>query len=109
MQSRNADKEERTWLRCLDQLPCLICDIYFSERDTPAETHHLEGKTKPKAHLQTIRLCSRHHRVKDNQHPKRWVSVHGDGKFKFQDRYMMLPDLLKEQSQRVIELKASTV
>ena len=109
MQSRKADKEEKKWLNFLEQLPCIICDFYYCEPDTPAETHHFEGKTKPKAHLKTIRLCHRHHRIKDNHHPKRWVSVHGDGKFKFQDRYMPLPDLLKLQTERVGVLKRNTV
>jgi hypothetical protein len=109
MQSRKADKEEKIWLNLIAQLPCIVCDFYYCETDSPAETHHLEGKTKPKAHLKTIRLCHKHHRVKDNNNPQRWVSLHGDGKNKFKKRYMDLAILLKMQVTKVEELKSSIV
>ena len=105
MQSRKADIEETEWLGYLEQLSCLVCELYHQEPESPAETHHLDGRCKPKAHLETIRLCPRHHRLKDNKEEKRWVSLHGDGKFRFQNRYTFIGDLLKIQKERVESLK----
>ena len=109
MKSRTADTEEKAWLDCLEQLPCIVCEFFHGEDDTPAETHHIDGKTKPKAHLKTIRLCDKHHRHKDNRHPKRWLSRHGDGKRIFQDRYLHEMKLLELQGKRVSELLENTV
>jgi len=109
MQSRKANKEERAWLDLIEQLPCLVCDVYHHIDDTPAETHHINGRTKPQAHLKTIRLCANHHRLKDNHHPKKYVSRHGDGKALFQGRYTHEMRLLEIQEVKVAELLANIV
>lgn len=44
----------------IGQLGCIVCKevhcIY-----SPASIHHIEGRTKPGAHLLTIPLCYHHH------------------------------------------------
>lgn len=109
MQSRKADSTEKVWLNLIGQLPCIVCEMFHGADDTPAEIHHIDGKTKPNAHLKTIKLCAKHHRHKDNSHPKRWMSRHGDGKFKFQTRYIHELGLLDLQRHKVAELKMMLV
>ena len=99
--SRKALAHEAEWLGLIEQLPCIVCEVFHDEYDTPAETHHIDGQTKPDAHLKTIRLCTKHHSQKDNTRPKRWLSRHGDGKTIFQNRYFHEMDLLKLQQERV--------
>lgn len=104
MQSRKADSTEQAWLDLIEQLPCIVCELFHGVDDSPAEIHHIEGKTKPNAHLRTIKLCSNHHRHSDTHHPKRWLSLHGDGKFRFRDRYVHELELLDLQRHKVAEL-----
>ena len=86
MRSRPAEEHEREWLSWISQLPCIVCS-HFLNQDTPAEIHHIEGKTVTDAHCQTIPLCHRHHRHKDNAPRRRWVSRHGDGRRAFEEAY----------------------
>jgi hypothetical protein len=43
------------------ELGCIACRV-MGFADTPAEIHHIDGKTKPNAHFLTIPLCPPHHR-----------------------------------------------
>jgi hypothetical protein len=49
------------------QLGCIVCRTQL-EQLTPAEVHHLDGKTVPGAHLRTIPLCYHHHRSGVDNH-----------------------------------------
>ncbi len=109
MQSRRADSTEQAWLNLIDQLPCIVCELYHGVDDSPAEIHHIEGKTKPNAHLRTIKLCANHHRIQDTHHPKRWLSIHADGKSIFGDRYAPEPELLDLQRHKVAGIKLHLV
>lgn len=97
MHGRKANSEEREWLALLEQMPCIVCDMFHEAADTPAEIHHLNGQTAPCCHLQSIALCDKHHRRPDNQKPKRWISRHGDGKAAFEARYLPEHELLAYQ------------
>ena len=61
MKGRTPTVEEKRWLDSICLLGCIDCQremgIY-----SPAEPHHIDGKTKPGAHLNTIPLCPAHHR-----------------------------------------------
>ena len=59
----------------------------FSE----ASPHHIDGKTKPNAHLKTIPLCGLHHQIPGGTH----VSRHGDGRYRFEQAYGSEIELLK--------------
>jgi hypothetical protein len=63
----------------ITQVGCIVCRLYHY-CETPAEVHHLEGKTTAGCHFKTIPLCVRHHRHSDNQTPPRWLAYHGDKK-----------------------------
>lgn len=55
--------------------------------------HHIEGKTKPEAHLKTIPLCFRHHREGVNN--ELYVSRH-PFKHEFEERYGTEESLLQK-------------
>ncbi len=61
MQSRTPTKQEKLWMSKVAELGCIVCHEFYQVY-SPAEVHHLDGKTKPLAHLKTIGLCYRHHR-----------------------------------------------
>lgn len=107
--SRTPTKEEREWLQWCFQIPCLACKHFAGVYDTPAEYHHTRGKTDPGAHLDGFCLCERHHRISDTQHPKRWISRHGDGKRLFEARYCKEGEFLALQRKEVEALKRCLV
>ena len=82
-------------MNSVSNLGCIVC-LLFLEENTPCSPHHMDGKTKPGAHLKTIGLCSRHHQVSDTHKPKRWISRHGDGRKVFEHEYMTEAELLAE-------------
>ena len=61
MKSRNPTRAEREWMDAITNHGCVVCQREFGIF-TETEIHHLDGKTKPGAHLKSIPLCYRHHR-----------------------------------------------
>jgi len=62
VKGRRPNAEERRWLSNIREIGCIVCRRelnLFSE----ASPHHIDGKTKPGAHLKTIPLCGRHHQI----------------------------------------------
>lgn len=106
---RTPTSQESYWLELCQQLSCIVCERFHGVPDSPCEVHHLRGKTDPDAHLDTISLCTRHHRVSDNHHPKRWISRHGDGKRLFEARYAPEKQLLEWQRDRALKLEENRV
>lgn len=95
---RSPDKQETLWLDRITQVGCIACRI-FLKVESPAEVHHLDGKVKPGAHLRSIPLCPRHHRI-----PGRgWVS-RADGKKAFEAEFMPEDDLLEVTQALVTEM-----
>lgn len=43
-------------------LGCVVCK-QFHDEETPAEIHHVDGKTKEGAHFMVLPLCYIHHRA----------------------------------------------
>lgn len=109
MQSRTATKYEKEYLKLSEQVPCLACALFHDTPDTPAEFHHICGKTKIEAHLNGFSLCEKHHRISDTRHPKRWISRHGDGRMIFEARYMPEGAFLLEQQREVARIKNMAV
>jgi hypothetical protein len=92
MKGRNPNKQEKMWMNSLTQLGCIVCRIHY-QCETPAEVHHIDGKTKPEAHLKTIPLCFRHHREGVNN--DLYVSRH-PFKYEFEERYGTEESLLQK-------------
>ena len=84
MKSRKATKAEQDWLNSIAELGCIVCR-QEGYGYVPNEIHHIDGKTKPDAHLKTIPLCYLHHRAgRDcdhytSRHPfkARWEARYG--------------------------------
>ena len=74
MKGRNPTAKEREWMTRAREVGCIAC--IKSERIIPFEVppeytaiHHIDGKTKPGAHLLTIPLCPDCHQTgKDARH-----------------------------------------
>lgn len=105
---RPPTRREQAWLDKCAQVPCIVCYVFHGIPDTPAEIHHLDGKTKPDAHLRTISLCKRHHRTPDDA-PKKWMSWHGDGRRAFEKRYASADELYEIQCKAVADLERRMV
>ena len=77
-------------MSAIAELGCIVClDLGHK---TPAALHHIEGRTKPDAHLSTIPLCARHHQIPGEG----YVSRHGDGKARFEAEYGTELELLEK-------------
>ena len=68
---RTPTAEEKQWMDRIVQVGCIVCRRFYGQY-TPAEVHHLDGKTKPDAHLKSIGLCPNHHRING----RGWVTRH---------------------------------
>ena len=62
--SKPPNKKEKEHMDNVQQLGCIVCKL---ERGiyTPAEIHHIVGKTK-RSHMRVLPLCFRHHREGSN-------------------------------------------
>ena len=90
MKGRTPNKEEKAWMDKITALGCIVCynDLNVYTEGSP---HHIDGKTKPGAHLLTICLCGRHHQIPGEG----YVSRHGDGKARFEKEYGLESKLLE--------------
>jgi hypothetical protein len=86
---RKPTEEESRYLDDVSQLGCIICLLYLNIKDSPCEIHHVDGKTKPGAHMRILPLCARHHR----QTGKGYIS-RANGKKAFEQAYMPEEDLI---------------
>ena len=62
--SKPPNKKEKEHMDKVQQLGCIVCKL---ERGiySPAEIHHIVGKTK-RSHMRVLPLCYRHHREGGN-------------------------------------------
>ena len=91
MKSRNPTRAEREWMDAIVTHGCVVCRKEFGIF-TETEIHHLDGKTKPGAHLKAIPLCYRHHR--DGEDCSVYTSRHPFKK-RFEERYGTEQELLE--------------
>lgn len=85
LKGRAPNGPEKAWMNAIVQVGCIVCRLY-KNCETPAEVHHLCGKTEKGCHFKTIPLCVWHHRHPDNHKPPRWLAYHGNKK-SFIERY----------------------
>jgi len=86
----------------ISQLGCIVCHVHECLY-TPAEIHHIGGKTKPQAHLNSIPLCFFHHRGGENT--DQYVSRH-PWKSAFEARYGLESELLDFTTDKLNEGRA---
>jgi rubredoxin len=92
LKGRSPTKEEKEWMDKISEFGCIICKLFY-DCHTPPEIHHIDGKTKPQAHLMTLPLCYKHHREGANN--EMYVSRHPFKK-EFEKRYGRQKDLLQK-------------
>lgn len=84
MKGRTPSSAEKRWMDDICQIGCIAC-IVMGVEETPAEVHHIHGKTAPNTHFWTIPLCPPHHRygfangpvVSRHPHKKRFEELYG--------------------------------
>lgn len=93
MKGRTPTVEEQRFMDAVGGLGCIACRK--DGRINPwASIHHIDGRTKPGAHLKTLALCGPHHQ-QDDSDPMGRLSVHGH-KAQFEARYGTQYELLAE-------------
>lgn len=98
MQGRSPNKKEKQWMDSISNFGCIVCKLFY-QCNSPAEIHHIDGKTKPEAHFKTLPLCYKHHREGVNN--DMYVSRH-PFKREFEKRYGNQYNLL-ERLKELIE------
>jgi len=91
MKGRAPTKAERLHMERVAELGCIVCRMRGFP-GCPAEIHHVEGRTKPDAHLKVLPLCYHHHRGGKDAEP---ISRH-PYKHRFQEAYGTEQRLLSE-------------
>lgn len=101
MKGRTPTKKESDYMDLIRDMGCIVC-ILENKGHTPPQIHHIDGKTKPDAHMRAIPLCYCHH-MADQQQPKNelYTSRHPH-KSRFEERYGSEAWLL-EQTQKHLE------
>jgi len=96
VKGRTPTKIEKEWLNAIGSLGCIVCYLELNVF-TEASPHHICGRTKPGAHLESYGLCSRHHQIPGPGYKSR----HGDGKAQFEARHGTEAYLLEKTQQAV--------
>lgn len=61
LQGRAPTKEEAAHMDRVAALGCIVCQMFYGVK-SPAEIHHILGKTAPGSHFYVLPLCKMHHR-----------------------------------------------
>ena len=82
LKGRTPTAAERVVMDALGKLPCIAC-MQHGKESPLISLHHIDGRTKPGAHLLQIPLCDHHHQHAAPAHVRAefpWlVPVHADG------------------------------
>lgn len=73
--------EKLYWSRLVSVVGCIACRIDGTPTNH-CSIHHIDGRTKPGAHLNVLPLCARHHQTGGTEAP----SIH-PWKRRFEDKY----------------------
>ncbi len=93
MKGRTPTVEERRVMDAIAQIGCIAC-LKDGQANPWISLHHIDGRTKPGAHLLVLPLCAPHHQ-QDDTDPLQRPSVHGR-KATFTARYGTELDLHAE-------------
>lgn len=92
MRGRAPSAAERKWMDAVARLGCCACRKLGVEQPE-VSLHHIDGRTKPGAHMRVIPLCATHHQLGKPEGD--WVSVH-PWKRSFEARFGTQAELLEE-------------
>lgn len=87
---RKPTADEQAYMTAVASIGCIICLLYL-QVESPAEIHHVEGRTKPGCHFLILPLCKPHHR---DEGPSKGFVSRADGKKAFEEAYMLEHDLI---------------
>ena len=90
MKGRNPSAAEKRFHDQLASLGCIACRI-DSNHNPMVSIHHIDGRTKPGAHMRVLPLCAGHHQ--DGYGIPGLIAVH-PYKRRFEDRYGSQYELL---------------
>jgi len=93
MKGRPPTAEESRFMDAIAKLGCIACRKDGWE-SLNVSVHHIDGRTKPGAHLLVLPLCAGHHQSGTGANPT-LIAVHPD-KARFEARYGMQRELLAE-------------
>ena len=105
MKGRSPSVSEKKWMDDVRSLGCIVCR-QEGKGHTPAEIHHIDGKTKLGAHFHVIPLCYYHHR--QGSDIGQFTSRHPFKK-RFEERYGPEVELMFEVEELVNELRENQV
>jgi hypothetical protein len=91
MKGRNPNKAEKEHMSKVQHLGCIVC-MNQGFYGSPAEIHHVYGKTKKDTHLKILPLCPSHHRYGGYEEP---ISRH-PYKARFEKAYGTEQELLEQ-------------
>ncbi len=90
MKGRTPTAEEKRFHNRLAELGCIACRL-DGNYNPVVSIHHIDGRTKPGAHMRVLPLCAGHHQ--DGTGAPGLIAVH-PWKRRFEDRYGRQDDLL---------------
>lgn len=90
MKGRNPSAAEKRFHDRLASLGCIACRL-DGHHNPIVSIHHIEGRTKPGAHMRVLALCAGHHQ--DGYGIPGLIAVH-PYKRRFEDRYGSQYELL---------------
>lgn len=91
MKGKNPSAAEKRFHTALARLGCIACRL--DGRLNPiVSIHHIDGRTRPGAHLRVLPLCAGHHQ--DGTGIPGLIAVH-PWKRRFEDRYGSQDELLQ--------------
>lgn len=90
MKGKTPTKAEKAFHDQLAQLGCIAC-FMDGHRNMEVSIHHIDGRTKPGAHLKVLPLCAGHHQ--DGTGIPGLIAVH-PWKRRFEDKYGKQEELL---------------
>ena len=91
IKGRKPKASESKHMDKVSQLGCIVCRN-MGLGITPAEIHHIEGKTKANSHFKVLPLCFEHHRIGNRFRP---ISRHPYKK-RFEEAYGTEEELLEQ-------------
>jgi len=101
VKGRTPTAQEKQWMDDVQSLGCIVCRRH-GRTETPAEIHHIDGKTKQGAHFHVLPLCYFHHRQGSDS--ELFTSRH-PYKRRFEERYGPEMELLFIVEEMVMKLR----
>lgn len=103
MKGRSPTTQEREWMDAVAKLGCIVCRKHLGMHQPEVSIHHIDGRTKPDAHLNSIPLCALHHQLGGKDGP--YIAVH-PWKARFEAAYGTQEEL-RQECARLIEGEAN--